>query len=930
MLTQEQFTQLRRQGLTTDQIIKFEGGQKPEQPKKEQGFLKSIASSIIKPFARAGTNLINSAEIALGKKETQPFSGNFLGEVKPIGDTGRGFVADVKDSIGTGAEIASNIIGPSGGVSVVKQGLKGLVKQGLKEGTKFGAITGGSYSLGESLQNAGNSASDVAYDTLFGTALGGLAGGVLGASTPIIARGASNVRKFANVGELENKLASGYKRILNPTARQAKVDARFGNDSFNFLAKELPDLPLTVNKDGRIVADDALEMARQKYQAEATAYKPIIRNSGKYIDIDRAIADAKRVARQEFDGSDLTRAEKQIDDEVNAFLANSPENVNVTTNGKRLITLARADDIKTYSWNRGKGWGSPEAEVWSDTNNLIGHALKDAIEKELPDVRIKAMNKRLGQWKNAIDMLERRNGNVSGSGGKLSKYFIRSLGTAIGSGLGGQDGSLGGGITGATTGFVTAGMIASLMANPNVRLAVVRKLLKNLNKAGRGDMIKEAEQILQQESAKYLLPSAGQNSYIEKEIPATVMPQSAREFNLGLDEVRGNQIPKASQISEPNIPPTKQEIKNSIPETIPEQGGKSIPNKQGGFIKAGSDNSLIQEAKKYKSKEDFVKAQGEPFYHGTETKNIDSINTKGLNASKVGSFGEGYYFENDPTRATRYVTNRVINPKNEASVVDVYLKPDAKIYKYGENKDIDDFIDTYRDKFSSPTSENNRIKDLLESKGYQGVDFYGTLGVFDKNVFSTKPQLTDIYNQAHSKGNLGQVAKSPLAIGAGATGLLAGASKLSQIPRKETITNESKPEVKPEKKTINLPKAVGAIKYNESRGEKEPYYFSQPSGSSTLGKALGAYQITEGELKTYAKRFLGKPVTTKEFLSNPKLQDEYMKEKIRSLAKRGLNLEQILAVHRYGMSDLSKEGLAKTVKKAEGYVKAGISQYGKQ
>jgi hypothetical protein len=75
---------------------------------------------------------------------------------------------------------------------------------------------------------------------------------------------------------------------------------------------------------------------------------------------------------------------------------------------------------------------------------------------------------------------------------------------------------------------------------------------------------------------------------------------------------------------------------------------------------------------------------------------------------------------------------------------------------------------------------------------------------------------------------------------------------------------------------------------------------------------------------------LGKPVTTKEFLSNPKLQDEYMKEKIRSLAKRGLNLEQILAVHRYGMSDLSKEGLAKTVKKAEGYVKAGISQYGKQ
>lgn len=214
---------------------------------------------------------------------------------------------------------------------------------------------------------------------------------------------------------------------------------------------------------------------------------------------------------------------------------NNPQDVNVRPDGKRFLTVARADDIKTYSWGRGKGWGTPEAEVWNDTNNIIGHVLKDSIEKELPEAPIKAMNKRLGQWKNAIDILEKRNNTVSGTGGKLSKYIIRSVGTSVGAGVGGEDGGVAGGLGGAGAGFVTAEAIAMLFANPNVRLAVVRQILKNLKKAGRADLIQEAQQILDNESTKYLLPSRGQTSYVEKPI---VLPASARETNLGLDEVK--------------------------------------------------------------------------------------------------------------------------------------------------------------------------------------------------------------------------------------------------------------------------------------------------------------------------------------------------------------------------------------------------------
>lgn len=596
----------------------FLAGQAPwevEQPKKD-GFVKSLYKSIAEPVANIVARPIQLGQTLLGAK---PLEGTYAGLDINVPQNTR----DVVKDIGRGAETIALGIGGGGTVGAVKTGLKGLLKEGIKQEAKVGLKSGALVGFGQGLEKASEEPPEKAFETVFSsTALGGVlgtvTGGILGGATPLVAKGVSGIKKFANVGELQSKLADGYRKILNPTARQLKADKRFGNDSFEFLAKEAQDLPLQVNKDGRVVADDAIEMLRQKYTAEATAYKPIIRNSGKYIDIDEAIAKAKRQARQEFDGSDLTRAEKQIEDEVNAFLANSPTDVNVTPSGKRMVSLDRADDIKTYSWGRGKGWGTPEAEVWNDTNNLIGHALKDAIEKELPNAPIKAMNKRLGQWKNAIDMLERRNAQVSGSGGKLSKYIIKSVGTSIGAGLGQETGASDN-ITGAGAGFLTATAIASIMANPNIRLAVVRQLLKNLNKAGRQDMIREAEQILQEQANKYLLPSAGQSSYVE---PAINLPRSVRETNLGLDELRGQSMPKNLQQQAPIVPPTiaptinsnieKNQIKATIAnkpadnnktsslinKTVPEKKGfikslvdkyKNLPNKQGGFAKFGSD-----------------------------------------------------------------------------------------------------------------------------------------------------------------------------------------------------------------------------------------------------------------------------------------------------------------------------------------------------
>lgn len=141
-----------------------------------------------------------------------------------------------------------------------------------------------------------------------------------------------------------------------------------------------------------------------------------------------------------------------------------------------------------------------------------------------------------------------------------------------------------------------------------------------------------------------------------------------------------------------------------------------------------------------------------------------------------------------------------------------------------------------------------------------------------------------------------------------------------QTPQSPTLTPVAPPRVDPQK-------LATAIRTNETGGEKNPYAFSRPSGSSTLGNANGAYQVTDGELKTYAPRFLGMPVSSQTFLQSPALQDRYIKAKISSLASRGLTPEQIFATHRGGMSDLTAAALQGITSKYKGYVDAGMLNY---
>lgn len=122
---------------------------------KEKGILESIAAGILKTPARILTNVVNAGQIATNKPLTKPFSGDFLGDVKPVGQTGD-FKKDLLDSVGVGLEMSS-YIPIAGGVSRSLSLLKSSPKW-LKFAAPL-AVEGGA---GAFLASTGNEISDYA------------------------------------------------------------------------------------------------------------------------------------------------------------------------------------------------------------------------------------------------------------------------------------------------------------------------------------------------------------------------------------------------------------------------------------------------------------------------------------------------------------------------------------------------------------------------------------------------------------------------------------------------------------------------------------------------------------------------------------------------------------------------------------------------
>ena len=181
------------------------------------------------------------------------------------------------------------------------------------------------------------------------------------------------------------------------------------------------------------------------------------------------------------------------------------------------------------------------------------------------------------------------------------------------------------------------------------------------------------------------------------------------------------------------------------PPKFPDRIAQDVPESAMRPKAPKGQEALFNEARKYKSADEFVKVHGEPIYHGTPY--AAEINKSGFSNKNLGKtsgykgvYGAGYTFTNDIERAKLY----------GKGIVEAYPNPNAKLFV--TNDPVTDLFANPKIKNTEPTAITKTLKDM----GYDGVEVNGPTGakeivIFDSKNLVTKNQLTDVWNKANAK-----------------------------------------------------------------------------------------------------------------------------------------------------------------------------------
>lgn len=177
--------------------------------------------------------------------------------------------------------------------------------------------------------------------------------------------------------------------------------------------------------------------------------------------------------------------------------------------------------------------------------------------------------------------------------------------------------------------------------------------------------------------------------------------------------------------------------------------------------------ALKQEALKYKSADEFVKAYGEPMYHGTYQKNVPSIEKNGFKNST------GIHFISPTKELASDYGNSVMEIYSNAKNIKTI---DMTGYSW-TGKKLSTAPPELPDSINKGRKTNFVWLESLKAKreGYDGVVFKNvadgntiggggkvgdTYAIFDSSKLKTKAQLTDLYNQAHAEAQATQAPKA--------------------------------------------------------------------------------------------------------------------------------------------------------------------------
>lgn len=163
-----------------------------------------------------------------------------------------------------------------------------------------------------------------------------------------------------------------------------------------------------------------------------------------------------------------------------------------------------------------------------------------------------------------------------------------------------------------------------------------------------------------------------------------------------------------------------------------------------GMQATGMSDDLLSEAKKYKSADDFVKAQGTPLLHGSEKKFKEFDPTKlGMNEKDIPA-RNAFFFTDSIDTATSYGKN--IQERYGNFKKPITIDADGKMYG--------DMREELRESVLRAKKEGNDVvivKNMSDRKDWGNYEPATHYAVIDMNAIKTKSQLTEIWNKANPK-----------------------------------------------------------------------------------------------------------------------------------------------------------------------------------
>jgi hypothetical protein len=531
---------------------------------------------------------------------------------------------------------------------------------------------------------------------------------------------------LTNEADAISSLATKYDDFLGMTARQSKIEERYAKDTPKFLAEEFRgELPLSVSNGTRDLTE-AKEFVRNKYQAEANAFNTVLKDSGVYGSIDDMAKEAKRLARQEFSGTDLEKALNSIDQEANAFRAQYAADAVYDETGKQLIPIHQIDEIKKYQWGRVKrGFNSPDGALLDDTDFLLGKAAQGQIESKVSEAPIKRWNKRLGDFASAMKILDSRD-KLAVKNRYLNRITGRLVGLATGGTLAGP--------LGAIPATITGDWLALQLSNPEVNTYFIKQALKRIPASRRAGIVEEAQQILNsfeaQRASRLRLPApsplGSSRNPIITPAPTTYEAPAQRVMNQSMVK----------------------------PATVAQTANKT----------SVSSLDLSKEAAKYKTAEEFVNSH----------KTVFRGEGKNTGRKNMLEFGQGKYITTNKEYASNYgdVKDMLLSPSARIINAEAPATPDViKIIRdnVGKTNTVDSLFTenknpTFRELWKRATELGDSpemFNEALKKAGYDGIEFSAgrilgrkevpSFSIWNNDKILTKSQLTDIWNEANKR-----------------------------------------------------------------------------------------------------------------------------------------------------------------------------------